>query len=125
MEIYHLSNKYGHVQLYKIMDFFFASCYLENGLIQVKKMIEIDNILFDKILNNIQDFDQYSLRSVKNTDLLQSFFFSQDKNYCEVYQFNHSYYFIDKWNDKDIPLNGKRIAVEISKEEFEKLKMIK
>ncbi len=122
LEIHHLSNNLGYFAIYNFRDMFFCECSLESGFMPITKTVQIDKEMFNIILNDPKNFNQYSLRSQKNSELFKSVHAKRPLGSKDVYAYFKigNKYFVDKWNLDDRPLQGKRIATEVSQEEFEK-----
>ena len=119
LEIFHLSNPQTNFRIIQYSNNFYLSVYLESGFEEIEKTIEINNNLFNFILNNKNQFDIYSIKTIENTESLkiEEFFVSSSTVYVL-----HGCYFLEKWKKLDDTLTVHTMALPIDLLQYQQLK---
>ncbi len=119
LEIFHLSNFQTNFEIIKYSNNFYLNVYLEYGFEQIEKIIEINSDLFNFILNNKNQFDIYSIKTIKNTTKLKvEIFFASSSTVYLLDQF----YFLEKWKKLDDSLTVQTVALQIDSLQYRQLK---
>lgn len=119
LEIFHLSNFQTNFTIIQYSNNFYLSVYLEYGFQQIEKTIEINKNLFNFILNNTNQFDIYSIKTIENTTRLkiEDFFVSTSTVYLL-----DGFYFLEKWKKLDNALTVQTMAQPIDLLQYQQLK---
>lgn len=118
LEIFHLSNSQTNFRIIQYANNFYLSVYLEYGFEQIEKTIEINKNLFNFILNNKNQFDIYSIKTIENTTRLEieDFFVSSSTVYLL-----DGCYFLEKWKKLDDALTVDTMALPIDLLQYQQL----
>lgn len=119
LEIFHLSNPQTNFRIIQYSNNFYLSVYLESRFEEIEKTIEINSNLFNFILNNKNQFDIYSIKTIENTESLkiEEFFVSSSTVYVL-----DGCYFLEKWKELDDTLTVHTMAPPIDLLQYQQLK---
>lgn len=118
LKIFHLSNSQTSFRIIQYSNNFYLSVYLEYGFEQIEKTIEINRNLFNFILDNKNQFDIYSIKTIENTARLEieDFFVSSSTVYLL-----DGCYFLEKWKKLDNALTIHTMALPIDLLQYQQL----
>lgn len=118
LKIFHLLNSQTNFRIIQYSNNFYLSVYLEYGFEQIEKTIEINRNLFNFILDNKNQFDIYSIKTIENTARLEieDFFVSSSTVYLL-----DGCYFLEKCKKLDDALTVHTMALPIDLLQYQQL----